>query len=202
MGIPLLLTSVTALALIAERLFFFIYHHPKYEVLDKFLESDDWPKQFEDFLKNKPRDQLTNSPLFELLKVFHTHIHLEETKRQQVCETTFCTWLNRARGPIKHLSMLAQVAPLLGLTGTVLGLVNAFQVLEKSERMASPSLLAGGIWEALLTTIVGMLISIPLIILVRAFNHHVDKIVVAAKTFYTKLSVIPQSEDKLLTEKV
>ncbi|XHE58623.1 MotA/TolQ/ExbB proton channel family protein [Phaeobacter sp. BS52] len=57
--------------------------------------------------------------------------------------------------------MIATIAPLLGLLGTVLGMIAAFQALQAAGSKADPALLAGGIWEALLTTAAGMAVAIP-----------------------------------------
>ncbi|MEM7318095.1 MAG: MotA/TolQ/ExbB proton channel family protein [Pseudomonadota bacterium] len=59
------------------------------------------------------------------------------------------------------LDTVAQLAPLLGLFGTVLGMIEAFQSLQTAGSSVDPSLLAGGIWVALLTTAVGLAVAIP-----------------------------------------
>lgn len=59
------------------------------------------------------------------------------------------------------LELIATIAPLLGLLGTVLGMIAAFQALQEAGSKADPALLAGGIWEALLTTAAGMAVAIP-----------------------------------------
>lgn len=59
------------------------------------------------------------------------------------------------------LDMIAQIAPLLGLFGTVLGMIEAFRSLQTAGSTVDPSLLAGGIWVALLTTAVGLAVAIP-----------------------------------------
>jgi biopolymer transport protein ExbB len=59
------------------------------------------------------------------------------------------------------LDTVAQLAPLLGLFGTVLGMINAFQSLQEAGSTVDPSLLAGGIWVALLTTAVGLAVAMP-----------------------------------------
>ncbi|SIN80498.1 MotA/TolQ/ExbB proton channel family protein [Vannielia litorea] len=62
---------------------------------------------------------------------------------------------------LRALELIATIAPLLGLLGTVLGMIEAFQTLQTAGSRADPSLLAGGIWEALLTTAAGMAVAIP-----------------------------------------
>jgi len=59
------------------------------------------------------------------------------------------------------LDTVAQLAPLLGLFGTVLGMIEAFQSLQAGGSSVDPSLLAGGIWVALLTTAVGLAVAMP-----------------------------------------
>lgn len=79
----------------------------------------------------------------------------------------------------KNLSMLATVAhiaPLLGLLGTVTGMVRAFQVIEQKAtalQPVNPKDLAGGIWEALLTTVFGLCVAIPTYV---AYNYFVNKV--------------------------
>ncbi|XDA96735.1 MotA/TolQ/ExbB proton channel family protein [Sulfitobacter sp. LCG007] len=69
--------------------------------------------------------------------------------------------LASARDGLGALELIATVAPLLGLLGTVLGMIAAFQALQEAGSRADPALLAGGIWEALLTTAAGMAVAIP-----------------------------------------
>lgn len=67
----------------------------------------------------------------------------------------------RLEGGFRILDSIAQLAPLLGLFGTVLGMIDAFRALQDAGRSVDPSVLAGGIWVALLTTAVGLAVAIP-----------------------------------------
>ncbi|MCK5777400.1 MAG: MotA/TolQ/ExbB proton channel family protein [Rhodospirillales bacterium] len=62
---------------------------------------------------------------------------------------------------LRPLEVIASLAPLLGLFGTVLGMITAFQQMEAAGSQVDPSVLSGGIWEALLTTAVGLAVAIP-----------------------------------------
>jgi biopolymer transport protein ExbB len=76
----------------------------------------------------------------------------------------------------KRLSILATIAgiaPLLGFLGTVTGMINAFMTIQSLGGIVSPSDLAGGIWEALLTTAYGLIVGIPAYGL---YNYFVTKI--------------------------
>ena len=67
---------------------------------------------------------------------------------------------NLERG-FRLIDTVAQLAPLLGLFGTVLGMIEAFQSLQQGGSSVDPALLAGGIWVALLTTAVGLAVAMP-----------------------------------------
>lgn len=69
--------------------------------------------------------------------------------------------LVRARAGLRGLELASTIGPLLGLLGTVTGMIAAFQALQEAGSRADPAALAGGIWEALLTTAAGMAVAIP-----------------------------------------
>ena len=62
---------------------------------------------------------------------------------------------------LRGLEVIANLSPLLGLLGTVLGMIKAFARLESAGTKVDPAILAGGIWEALLTTAFGLSVAIP-----------------------------------------
>lgn len=62
---------------------------------------------------------------------------------------------------LRVLEVIATLAPLLGLFGTVLGMISAFKAMEAAGSQVDPSVLSGGIWQALLTTAVGLAVAIP-----------------------------------------
>lgn len=72
------------------------------------------------------------------------------------------------------LDTVAQLAPLLGLFGTVLGMISAFQALQEAGNQVDPATLAGGIWVALLTTAVGLAVAMPTTLLLNWFEARVD----------------------------
>ena len=80
---------------------------------------------------------------------------------------------NLQRG-FKTLDAMAQVAPLIGLFGTVIGMIEAFQTLQNAGRAVDPSQLAGGIWVALLTTAVGLAVAIPVSLFVTWLETKVE----------------------------
>lgn len=75
---------------------------------------------------------------------------------------------------IRVLELVAMVSPLLGLLGTVLGMIQSFQELELAQGAANASVLAGGIWQALLTTAAGLVVAIPAAIAATLLSARVD----------------------------
>ncbi len=95
----------------------------------------------------------------------------EDTKRLQAeAEVRFA----RLEGGFRLLDSVAQLAPLLGLFGTVLGMIEAFQSMQGAGAQVDPSLLAGGIWVALLTTAVGLAVAMPTAMVLSWFESRMD----------------------------
>lgn len=76
---------------------------------------------------------------------------------------------------IRLLELIAMISPLLGLLGTVLGMIQSFQELALAEGAANASLLAGGIWQALLTTAVGLVVAIPAAVAATLLGERVER---------------------------
>ena len=86
------------------------------------------------------------------------------------------------------LALIASIEPLLGLTGTVTGMIKAFIVIEKSTSV-NPSMLAGGIWEALITTAAGLLVAIPIHIGHHYLENRADDIAFLLKEITSELTM-------------
>lgn len=71
--------------------------------------------------------------------------------------------LESLRTGFRPLELIASLAPLLGLLGTVLGMIEAFREMEGAGNQVNPAVLSGGIWEALLTTALGLSVAIPVV---------------------------------------
>jgi biopolymer transport protein ExbB len=84
--------------------------------------------------------------------------------------------VRRLESHMRGLEMVATTAPLLGLLGTVLGMVTAFGKLEAAGSRVDPSMLAGGIWEALLTTVAGLSVAIPAVAAYYVLDGVIEKV--------------------------
>lgn len=101
---------------------------------------------------------------------------LSEQDAREETERVARAKLTEARRGLRVLEVIISVAPLLGLLGTVLGMITAFQALQASGARADPAVLAGGIWEALLTTAAGMAVAIPAALALAWFDAVIERV--------------------------
>lgn len=170
--LPLMLCSVFALAIIIERS---IKLRQKSIIPDGLVSSllEDFKKRS---LTNAKVQDVENSSelgslLVTILKTFKTErevvlSHIEDQGRKIIHNLE------------KHLNLLGTIAtitPLLGLLGTVVGMIDVFTVITQ-QGVGNPNVLAGGISQALVTTAMGLSIAIPCYVFYRAFQRRIDNI--------------------------
>jgi biopolymer transport protein ExbB len=83
--------------------------------------------------------------------------------------------LSRMEAGLRTLAWLGNTAPLLGLFGTITGMIKAFQVIEQAGGKVDAQMLAGGIWEAMVTTGAGLAVAIPVLFLLHFLEGLVDQ---------------------------
>lgn len=88
---------------------------------------------------------------------------------------------------LEYLSFIASTSPMLGLLGTVTGMISAFNQIARTEGAARPSQLAGGISEALVTTCLGLVVAIPTLFFVAFFRRRIDGFVAESEVAVEKL---------------
>jgi len=171
--IPIILCSIFALAISLERL------------INLYRSKIDTAKFMDEITialkRNRISDALeiceqTQGPIARILKA---GIARYDRSRQEIREAIEDAGLHEVPKLEKNLSALATIAhvsPLLGLLGTVTGMVHTFQIIQqKAQAMypVDPSVLAKGIWEALITTVAGLIVAIPSFV---AYNYLVTKV--------------------------
>ena len=102
--------------------------------------------------------------------------------------------LMQARRGLRALELIATIAPLIGLLGTVLGMIEAFQALQAAGNRADPAALAGGIWQALLTTAAGMAVAIPAAMALSWFESICDRVQADMEDLATRIFITPRAE--------
>lgn len=83
------------------------------------------------------------------------------------------------RQSLRPLEIVSAIAPLVGLLGTVLGMIEAFSALSEVKGQIDPAILAGGIWQALLTTAAGLMVAIPALVAWHFFDNKLEKYIAA-----------------------
>ena len=160
--------SVIGCAVVLERLLFYLCNSASPQALERgigeALRDGDIEAAAE--LVKKRGTSLHRLYLTGLSHWENTYDALKELLMQEVRRETF-----RWNKHVGLLSIIARVAPLLGLLGTVLGMVEMFQALPEGGSMV---LVAGGIWKALITTVAGLCVAIPALILHAWLSNIVD----------------------------
>ena len=100
-------------------------------------------------------------------------------RAHHILETAIAHWLEtEVREKERYLDVLAtigRVTPLLGLLGTVIGMIKAFMVIQEAGGQVNASLLAGGIWEAMLTTALGLAVALPVMVAHSYLSGRLEK---------------------------
>lgn len=124
------------------------------------------------------QQQKTASPLIRLFLLAMTGCYQQqpiELLREELARQAE-HYLYQLRSFLRPLELIAALSPLLGLLGTVLGMIGAFQQMEAAGNQVDPSVLSGGIWQALLTTAVGLAVAIPALILHTALDRKAERV--------------------------
>ncbi|MFT4547352.1 MAG: biopolymer transport protein ExbB, partial [Verrucomicrobiales bacterium] len=169
---PLLLCSVTAIAIIIERtLFFFRHRYDKESFVDQLVAIIQ--KKDSIGALRFCRDQ--EHVLGYTGAYYLDNLEYDARVRQDVIRREGSVMLDRIEGRLRWLSAVAHLAPMIGLLGTVTGMVVAFAQIHAMAGAAGPAALAGGIWTALLTTVFGLVIAIPSLAAYHWFEGRADR---------------------------
>ena len=107
--------------------------------------------------------------------------------------------VHQLRAYLRPLDVIAGLSPLLGLLGTVSGMILAFQQMEAAGRQVDPSILSGGIWQALLTTAAGLVVAIPVATVHSWFERKAERVSHRLNDAFTQLVAVPLSEHKAVS---
>lgn len=100
-------------------------------------------------------------------------------------------YLNELRSFFRPLEVIGSLSPLLGLLGTVMGMIIAFQQMEAAGSQVDPSVLSGGIWQALLTTAVGLSVAIPVVAVHSWLERKVERVSACMSDAVTRVFTCP-----------
>jgi biopolymer transport protein ExbB len=187
---PLIICSIGAMAIIVER----FWSLQKNKIVPPELVPQVWKLSREEKIDSVLLHRLrTNSPLGAVLAAGLSHRHLGRDVMKECIEESGRKVVHELERFLNPLGTIAQISPLLGLLGTVFGMIDIFSSLMQ-HGSGDPSVLAGGISVALITTATGLAIGIPSLIFHRYFERLVDEYVVDMETEALRLVDILQGD--------
>ncbi|MBN3041290.1 MAG: MotA/TolQ/ExbB proton channel family protein [Candidatus Omnitrophica bacterium] len=191
---PIILSSIFSVAIIFERIFFFFSIKINVQaILARIIEL---------VRKNKITEAIDvceKTPFYATNILKSGLIRYEESKDviRESMENASLYEIPKLEKNLNFLSTIAHVSPLLGLLGTVVGLVRCFRTIAQKTvavGMVNPTDLADGIWIALLTTVAGLCVAIPSYIMYNFFIHKVNLSTLESERAATELlEILPQN---------
>ena len=190
MMLPIILCSIAAAGIIAERLWTL---RPA-RITPSHLLGQVWlwikDKQLN---SQKLRELRASSPLGEILAAGLANSKHGREIMKECIEEAAARVVHELERYLNALGTIAGIAPLLGLLGTVLGMIDIFSAFMGSN-MANASVLAGGIAKALITTAAGLFVAIPALFFHRFLQRRVDELVVGMEQEAIKLVEVLQGD--------
>jgi len=170
---PILLCSVISVTIILERFYHF------YQVRTKIPNIF---SQVKSLLKDGKADEAirlcesTSGPIAHILAI---GIHIRKRsmeEKEKIIIRAGSRLVRQLDRNLRGLAIIGNITPLLGLLGTVTGMIRAFMKIQELGGRVDTSVLAGGIWEALITTAAGLSVAIPTLVAYHYFEGRVDNI--------------------------
>ena len=170
---PLFLASVLALAIIINKLY----------VLSRArINERELMRRIKGLVNQKRIEQAvavcnnSKGPVASILNAGLSQYNKGQRAIEDAFEAQALEEVPRLESYLPALATIAAVSTLMGFTGTVLGMIRAFDSIAAASA-TSPAIVASGISEALITTATGLLIAIPTLLFYRYFVHRVDRLV-------------------------
>ena len=181
--LPIITCSIVALAITIER----FWTLQKERVTPKYLAAKIWQWSKDGKLDENRIFQIRkSSPLGRVLASGLLNKNYDREIMKESIEETGRHVAYELQRFLNTLGTIAAISPLLGLLGTVIGMIQVFSVIT-SVGVGDPGELAGGISKALITTAAGLSVAIPSLIFVRYFRRRVDGLVVGMEEEAIKL---------------
>lgn len=193
--LPIVLISVITVTFFIERVWY--YHRagcdaPKlYAGIVTFLKD----RRFDEAIALCERHQRAVVP--EVLKYVLQNRHRPAEDIEKLVSVVGTRKIQILSRYVRFIGILGNIAPLIGLLGTVVGMVKTFMKIADLSGNVNPSILAGGIWEALLTTAAGLAVAIPTIMIYHYFEHTIDHFAFQMKNYSLELIELLNDDDRI-----
>ncbi len=175
----LLILSIYALAVILYKLHVFykvqFFNNENLSASIDLWVSDKKKEAYDQLNETQnPESEVLSFTMYQLLKHKNISQKVESDVREEISRLSE-ERIDYYSSKLDSLQVIAAIAPLLGLLGTVFGMIEAFQQMESAGKSVDPSILSGGIWEALLTTAAGLSVAIPIVVVESYFRSLINK---------------------------
>jgi biopolymer transport protein ExbB len=169
---PILIILAAGLLIVAERVVFLARKHLDADGLTRIIEGLSLKNKWEEGIREC--DQRLTKPVARIIKAGLQCCHMQREEMENALQEAILKEIPPMERFLSTLGMLAAIAPLLGLLGTVTGMIDTFHVITL-HGTGDPRLMSGGISEALVTTMLGLSVAIPLMLCQTLLNRAVDK---------------------------
>lgn len=173
---PILGLAVVALLIVLARIVFLNRFHANTDrfmnEVNGYAETGDW-EAAEDMVR---RHRKARSPVISVIKAGLSVRKQNRETQESVLQEAILHEMPRVESGLSVLAVLGAVAPLLGLLGTVTGMINTFRVITLFGT-GDPKLMSGGISEALVTTELGLMVAIPIMLAHTFLSRRADHII-------------------------
>ncbi len=188
--LPIFLCSVAALAIIGER--FWTLQRQRICPDGLVVQVWQWLKKGE-LTEERIHDVGVASPLGRILAVGLVNRDCEREIMKEGIEDVGRHVIHELERYLNTLGTIASITPLLGLLGTVIGMIKVFAVIT-TQGIGDPGVLAGGISEALITTATGISVAIPSLMFYRYFRGRVNELVISMEQEVLKMIEVLHGE--------
>ena len=187
----LILLSVISISIIFFKFFqFLLLEQKNFTKLENKIISS---KNLNDFMSTKSN---LNNPFNNIIYFAAQMLqnpNLEKSQKIAEIKISSEKEIKRLESYLPSLEIISQISPLVGLLGTVIGMISSFNQLEIGGSTVDPAILAGGIWTALLTTAAGLVVAIPALIShyffekkIENFQKELNQLLTLLDTHHTK----------------
>lgn len=188
--IPIILCSIIAAAICVERFWTLRTN----QIVPRNLLAQVWNLIKNNEMDNRRlRELRVGSPLGEILAAGIANHKRGREKMKESIEEAAGHVVHELERYLNTLGTIAAITPLLGLLGTVIGMIKVFSAI-KLEGTGNAQILAGGISQALITTAAGLTIAIPALFFYRFFQRRIDELVVSMEQEALKLVEVLNSD--------
>ena len=170
---PLLFFSIAAVAITVERLIYLLYHNLKLDDLKQKVENaiqNGNLAEAKEYLESRTKRRMGARILLTLVN----KPGLSEHRLEKAVEAEAMSCISSLENGFNFLTALGSLSPLTGFLGTVSGMIGAFRSIAEATEV-NAQIVANGIYEALITTVFGLIIAIIAMSAYSLFTHVVDK---------------------------